>query len=732
MGAALSIDPDRVEAAVCRAVGRTFFPQGDPYWRHANELGTWTRGGRKTEPPFTALLFTLAHAAERMASDGEFSHTNYYLRLAEVTGSDRSRLSMHGRSTVQFWRAFSEWLASTNYLNGRPTARQIGSQKYVSLAISQAIVRAEDRQCFHHLFRKYGFTSSDEVSLDEMSQYIASWIHGSGSNKRLKAGWSKPELRPRICEVALAELTEWGGQDIGQEGHAASSARLSLAAAVLPGFPRRRLSLAIGRKWQGEEAIDLHAADGSTTTLDNALYGGFATLSASPAVQVPRVMADGLSLATPDGSHRHEWRPRLVIPFVRSPSGPFWNEVARASIGTDHIVVVRDHPPIRRDVDAILAEVAIPGYTCAETTSLAGLPSGWLLYEGVRLLKPPGDAPKNAIDLVPLAQAGVIRLEGGMAIGPGVWHRRSPPRVRLDGATADGQLCIHEGIDEDGAVVAMADSFNGSAQVQLSEVELPASGDLFAVGRDGKSEHTASLLVRSARRPRPLDRRGAGLLEWTSLDSATEAPVDAPADREGPVVIGLSTSGPLAPLFSPSQLPGYALGSGGEEEPAGVEVDETPQPQGRRVVVPSAEVAATMSCGERAHHWYEVDFVPPEAPRGTPVALECRDCGHAFIREGGVRPRTSQPKGAQPPRPAPPPTPPAPVVRARSTRVDLDLLLDALSFMGSGSWASFEALVADKIEQPWEAAALADDLSSLGFLELRRSRGDGRARLRTH
>jgi hypothetical protein len=670
-------------------------------------------------------LFTLAHAAEQMESDGEFSHTNYYLRLAEVTGSDRSRLSMHGRSTVQFWRAFSSWLASTNYAHGRPTARQISSQKYVSLAISQAIVRAEDRHCFHNLFQKYGFTSSDEVSLDEMGQYIASWVHGTGSNKRLKAAWSRPELRPRICEVVLAELSEWRGQGADEQGQATSSARLSLAAAVLPGFPRRRLSLAVGRKWQGEEAINLHAGDGATYILDNALYGGFATLSSSSGLQMPKVLADGLSLASIDERHRHEWRPRLVIPFARSPTGPFWTEVTRASIGTDHIVIVRDHPPIRRDVDAILDEAAIPGYTCAEASGLAGLPAGWLLYEGVRLMRPPAEAPKNAVDLAPLAQAAVIRIDGGMAIGPRTWHRRAPPTVRLDGTTAAGRLHVHEGIDEEGTLVAEAVASNGSALVDLSHVDLPVSGNLFVVGTDGKSEHTDALLVRSARRPKPLDRGGAGILEWKHLDSATDAAAGATDD---PIVVGMSTSGRTAPLLSPTQLSLQELGSGGEPEPAGIEVDEAPQPPGRRVVVPSAEVAATMSCGERAHHWYDVEFVPPEAPKGTPVALECRDCGHAYIREGGVRSRTGPVMGSRTPRQVPRPPPPPAMVRARRPLVDLDLLLDALSFMGSGSWASFEALVADGIEQPWEAVSLADDLSALGFLELRRSRGDSRIR----
>ena len=724
----LGIPPGEVEGATCRAVGRTFPPVGDPYWRHEKELLAWERTGRGAPPPFTALLFALSHAAERMESDGEFSHTNYYLRLAEVTGADRTRLGLHGRSTLQFWRAFSSWLSDTNYAFGRPTARQIGAQKYVSLAISQAIVRAEDRQCFHHLFEKYGFTGSDEVNPEEMAQYIASWVHGAAASKRLKAAWTKPELRPRISEVALAELQEWAARDdaAGKDGgNAHAPARLSLAASVLPGFPRRRLSLSLGRKWDSEAALSLRTGTGDKElTLDNVLYGAFATLSPATTLDLPRVLSQGISLAAPAGDHRHAWRPRLVIPFARSATGPFWTEAARASIGTEHMVLVLDSRKIREQVESILADVAMPGYTCATAAQVQGLPAGWVLYERVQLLRAVTDPPEHAVDLSPVGDAGGIRVEGGLSLAPGIWHRRAAPSIRLDGASPGGRLVVHEGVDETGPVVASAATSNGCALVDLGALALPAAGDLFVRGVAGKGrEHATSLLVRTARRPQPLDRQGKGQVAWVSLDSAADSPVLENLPR----VEGLWTTIAPRPLVEPRALDRHPpLGAnGGELEVQAVDVADVAADArpARAVVVADAEAAAGMACGERGFHWYLVDTVPPGAPRSSPVAMECRDCGHAvLVRDRGSKKAAPASKRMLPPVPTPAPARETP----RTSEVDLDLLLDALSFIGCGSGSSFEALVADAVESPWEATALAEGLSALGHLDLRRQPGSGR------
>src|SRR5690606_32412634 len=141
--------------------GKYLSPTGDPSSNFISDLWHCSLSGRKSRPPYTALLFTLAQAAEEMVSDGDFSAGNYYERLSALTNVPTRRLSINGKSTGQFWSAFNGWLANTDYLFGRPTARAINSNKWVSIAMSQAIVREIDRQRFHHMFEKYNFTNTD-------------------------------------------------------------------------------------------------------------------------------------------------------------------------------------------------------------------------------------------------------------------------------------------------------------------------------------------------------------------------------------------------------------------------------------------------------------------------------------------------------------------------------------------------------------------------------------------
>ena len=724
----LEVSEDKVEALACRIVGRTFWPQGDPYWRHEKALDAWNAARRKEAPPFTALLFTLSHAAARMASDGQFSKANYYLRLAEVTGHDRGRLSLYGKETEKFWRALASWLADTNHAHGRPTARQSGAHKYVSLAVSQAVVRAADRECLHHLFAKYGFTGSDDLSVEEMGQYIASWIHGSAPSKQLKAAWAKPELRPRVCEAALAELEEWAGRGAGDDAQSSKgqgAARLSLALSLLPDFPRRKLSLGLGRKWQDEPASRLATADGACQlVLDNSLYGAFATLSPSRTLDLPSVLRKGISLASASGDKRHEWQPRLVIPFTRSPDGAFWTEASRAAIGVEHLVLVLDRKGTRQDVEEVLAEAALPGYTCSTSSQLAGLPSGWVLYEGIRMMKAPEDAPVEAADLAPISEAGSLKIEGGLRLAPRIWHRRAPPAIHLDGAPPGFVLGLHEGQDASAPPIASNEARNGFALVDLAQLPwLPASGEIHARAHGpGGREYVESLLVRSARRPLPLDRGGRGLLAHGGVDTAVAA---HEAEDGAASVRGLLAKGASGSLSDPARLDCHAgINNGGEPEPLSPPVDTYPPLAAPWVSVDDVALAEAMSCGERGFHWYDGETVPPGTPRGSPVSSKCRTCGRAMVtRYRGARAVASAPKRTLPPVPAPQPQKDTP---RPASRVDHDLLLDALSFKGSGSWAAFEGLVAGTVDHPWEAMATAHDLAALGHIDLRRQAGSGR------
>lgn len=310
-----------------------------------------------------------------MAANDDLAPNNYYRRLSQVTRMPAERLRNFGKSTHLFWRMLASWLAANDYELGRPTAVSTGSWKYVGLAMSQAVVRAGDRKTFHDLFESYGFSASDLLTVEEIRPYLSVWINSSRSNNRLRAAWKKKELHDRICEVAVAEFHEWSSSEVSSTGLAkhGSSSRLSLIGSIIPIFPRPRLSLNIGLNKELPEPInDLRDADGNAFSLNNALYGAFATISPNPIFDGRGGLAGRVDLEREGG--RFAWAPRLVIPLARSADGPYWAEVARLGVGRRHMLLVRKTKPLLERLHAYLADATAGTSSVATQGELPGVP----------------------------------------------------------------------------------------------------------------------------------------------------------------------------------------------------------------------------------------------------------------------------------------------------------------------------------------------------------------------
>lgn len=711
---ALNVSLDGVEDHCCRVVGDKLRPHGDPYEHLTFKTLNWRVSNSPGKPPFTALLFTLAHAAERMVSDQQFSSGNYYQRLAEITGVSHGRLSQFGVSTEKFWHVFSRWLAENDYAFGRPTASAVNSFRYVSLAMSQAIVREADRECFHHLFEKYGFSGTDTISAAAMAQYIDAWMHGSGPSQRLKAAWQKQELRERISEVAIAELEEWTSSDASGGRSNACGNRLSLASAIIPDFPTPRLLLSIGLKAELAGDVPLagkRPADPGALVLSNSLYGGFATLAPPHVLEIQRVMRAGIELEDAARSAQYSWRSRFAIPLAQSENGNYWTEVQRTTAGTRHCLLV--HEAHRETVEDVLAESAMPGYSVATDEQLRGLPGGWLLFQDVIVLHPVDGIPADIAGLSPMSDSGGLVAEGGLLLERGIWHRRAPPRIKLLETGNSVGIEAWEGDDEPTSPIAM--SFDNV--LQLDPGQIPQSGVVTARGTvNGQHAGTLPLLFRTARRPRPIDRQSRGRLAYGDLLTASDiTDVGSGLFVEGPVVHGptgsLSQSG-LLDRFTETQA-----SSGAEAEKPAI---PQPAPPAARVRTDDVNLFLSMSCVERGRHVWVYETVPPNYPRKAKVNKECRGCGLAVLEHRNPRPAAAPSSETKAPAWKPRELP------ARRDIRDHDLVLDALCFLGNGSWGSLERLAGNEDGEPWQAIEMAKALSALGHVDLELQRGCGR------
>lgn len=707
---------EEVEAFICREVGRSLSRTGDPYARHATQLKFWRKEGMATKPPFTALLYCLSHAAELMASDDKHTQGNYYVRLSELTGLQRGQLSLHGNETEKFWHWLARWLVSTDYRYGRPTARPVNQFKYISIAISQAIIRAGDRACFHEMFERYGFAGGYSVTEAEIGRYIDTWIRSSAANQRLRQAWGDQKLRPRICEIVLAELDDWSeASSASAGGDREQLSTLALALSLVPGFPDRVAALSLGLHGEQGGVQFLSDRRGRELTLDNDVFGSFATLSPPTSVPLSEILLKGVEYEAADQKRTFRWRYKAVIPFVRAESGPFWIETNKTAIGSQQVVLVRDRKRTRSAVEDLLSELAASGFTVATSADLDGLPAGWVLYENVQLERMPVALPENDLRcLVPISRSAGLQAIGGMRLSRSVWHRQEPPIFRLEGSKGPTRIELFEGIDTDGTCLAKVESDGEKCEIDISG-QVPASGDMVALAHEaGKEAGYLGFLCRTARRPRPLEIDALRGLQYTSPICAV--PRFGLTDEER-AENWVNASGELPLLVQE----GFAtLATGGEAE-RGFAV---PNPANLNPIKHDASVDTkdilSMSCGERGSHYWICETVPHGGKPHMPLNMECRDCGLSVLTENrGKSPQKAQEKER------------TPVPRASRTpepveQVDQDLLLDALCFLGEGSWGTFETLLASNVTEPWQAYTIARSLEALGYVDLVRKPGAGR------
>lgn len=711
----LGLEYDEVEDGCCSIVGSRLAKVGNPFADFELELWSWIFSGRQAQPPFTALLFTLSHAAELMASDGEFSSGNYYNRLSALVGISPQKLSQHGRSTEQFWKAFNSWLADNDFAYGRPTARAINAYKYVSIAMSQAIVREADRQRFHLMFEKYGFTNTDFVSTSEIDQYISTWILSSQPTRQLKEAWKKTELRPWICEAAVSEFEEWQSRNLtaSAEG-AAGVARLSLALSIRHDFFGRSAALYFGKE-QTLERLPLALVGGGELELSNTTFSGFATLEPRSAIPLARSLLHGLELET-DGKKAFKWAGRPAIPFSRSDQG-YWSEVSRVSLGTEHLVLVRDDNTVRRAIEAALEEAAAPGYTVATAEKLKGMPPGWVLYENVVIARALAQLKGFEAVLSPVGDASSLRLEGGIKLGRGIYHRRRAPMAYLDADKPGVAITVWEGTSPDGSELRSEKGKGSSLVLDLSDC-VPESGNIFIEGKIGRGTvASASLLFRSADRPRPLNWQEKSVVSYrgiisTSLDNAADGLSVRGLCIPGypRVEFGLGILGSYAVLETFAPYTGSALGPQDTQSTLSRARELAPSIRG----LPPKQVLA-LPCAERGIHVLVYAMVPPGAPKHAPVDVKCPDCGITFVH------RREQSAAATPGRQRARlvvPSSPDCAPETAKKPIDADLWLDGACFIGAGSATVFETFAASEGVDSWRAGPVLRDLAWLGHLDV--------------
>jgi hypothetical protein len=710
--------------------------------RHTQRAMAWIIEGRKSPPPFLALLAFLSSIAEEMRSDERFAANNYYGRLCqrlelEPDGADRDRVARCFRAeTALFWRELNAWLDANDGGLGLPTAYALDPHlKYVTVPISQALVREHDRQLLPDLFARYRLAPGTRLSRSDMLRFLEDWLPQAPISNALKMLCQQPAARERVADVACIELEMWDGTLLTAEGAVDLDAAISLVAAFhRHPRPRIRFDLVVrGAAPLPEGPYRLvadappHACAALAETRGHLTLGrlepeGWRALEESSSVSIADFLLANVHLERGEASLTHE--PRGLIILERDEELMRYVEVPRAHLTREYLLLARAR--LREPLEVILSSSARPGYRLMAAGEINGLSEGWVAVSDVELVGLPETTSADLASLVPVSWTAISLVSGFALPARATWLRGALPEVVATAIAARSELalslaCEHL-LDYEGDPIPLREvsRFSEHAVVKLSDLDLLEGDYRLAITSpfgDGTLASTA-LHVRSSATPRVLladqaqpvghvldeDRRGAltaaELLAWPN----------------GKIVV--------AGARTPDRMPELSAEIGHVPTSLGIPTDPE---EALDEYEPPVEARAGEGpvCIETGAHYIVLPPAGPERPPpGTTIEGTCKLCGLEKwfpARPGGRPSRRGQPRrhAAQGHRVIPTRRPIVDVAPIETDRpTSLDMLLEALSYAQRGRWSMFEALASQVVDSALFAREAARQLSSLGHVDL--------------
>lgn len=733
--AAYPESPDELIAAIRPTL--RFAGHGSLFGQHVARLGRWRRGSKHGPPPVLAVLALLSLVAEQMHSDSDFSSSNYYGRFVQLLGQDINDDALRQKVVRGFaegshamWRGLNDWLAEDPDVRGIPTAYAFDYRVHVGVPMSQALVREPDRRRLQELFADARLRPGERLSHSDMLRLLRQWIPDSTLSSSLKLLSAQPEVLERVAEVACVELEAWGGQ----VDAATTTTRSELALiAYLRSKPRRRLDLSLAARLptgsrEGALVLDADSGPAARIALEDAgghleldgpdEAGWRAVLNAS-SVSMPDLLLATLQLTTA-GGQRIRRVPRRLIVLERDESMLRYAEVPRVRLGCEYLLLAMD--ALQTDLGLALKEAARPGFRAIRPKFLPGLPAGWVAYMNVELI---GITTSNQADLaalIPVAWSQVSFTGGLKLPGRGSWHVDAPPELNASSfAGAPVDVVLHrdvlgaDGLDEDEHDDLLLGVLEGADVFDLSASGLDAGSYRAAlITSDDASETIGSAALRLV----SASDVGGALTEGAAIElndpaaaifstwgasgargAAWDAAPTAVADAAAPTMT--------------TRLADLAFGSSDEEH------DDVLPP-----VAPAPQPASVANCLETGAHYFRLD---QHAGRRGLTDMFGGDCGYCGLEKFfPARPRRGKRWNRRRHAGAGRAAQLQDIARSLADvsrrpdagPVDLNVLLDALSLIGSGEWPVLQRLVAQHDDRPWAASEIATLLASLGHLDV--------------
>ena len=733
----LGLESSQLDEYVGEVVSETLLWEGtiDIYLWHSSNNLLWSSDDTQP-PPFTALLLALSIAAENMSGGDNFSSINFYGRVAELFGAQKYKelLNKYSETTSTFWKSLNQWLTTHDYNYGRPTAQPIlKNWKYASYALSQALVRRSDRDCFHRLFLLYNISKTDHLTQSEIEPYIYQWMMGTGPTKLLKKIWKDPTLRDRVVEAAIEELNNWSGIVPNADGHSPGKLfwiikfrsypikQATITLCAITAIHDRKYDLfendfASSQESPIAKSVNLNRVDGQ----DFASLGPISSLSLEDIISSHLILKEG---NIDSFSRKH----RSIIPLLKQENGHFYKEVSQALLFHEYKILCASN--WKNKIVSFLKKYGNPDYHVIDQSAGNGIPVGWSLFSNVEIVKVPNHSEfdQDLYALMPSERGLAFYPSGGLRLSNSsdVWHRLAPPNIFA--VNKNESLGIEALRAESGTqkiLISITDSLqspnflyrNGQSILKDTSIE---QLDIRTISIDPKVKKLEKKYqFRSADIPRKHPQNQEWKLNYSfPVNDDRKEWFSANEQYSKNYLRGLDTSS-LQILQSPKISERYKIKiySGDYELKYQKEkIDE--------IYKINLSQGNNKICFSRGVHAWEM---PDGVTAKTKIAnMKCVDCGARGIHRGQkAKIRTNEIKNIKSTKMQVSENINTQVIEKLSPKrileaINHDIILDALSYEGGGSanllyqWFSF------LVSEPWLVKGTINDYVALGFIDIK-------------
>ena len=719
----LGCNLSEMEFVVGSAVADTIFwdARNNIYEWHDERRNEWIESGFKGLPPFTALLCSLTLAAEKMKEDESYSSRNYYQRLCEVYGTVDSKrhekVSLAGKYTLRFWKTLNYWLRDTRYEYGRDTARKLTNWTYVSYALSQALVRDADRERFKKMFADFGFSSSENISESEMKLYIHEWMgRSSGPSDWLRKLWSTTDLQDRVVSAAVQSLEDWEGS-----GTAASNQSIQKSLRWMSsfgGFPKKKLNLFLTSGSNNTDSIGgLTLEDDSSNTAKKAFlkcdngvwlssFSGldFDYLEPQSEIAIDDLMLSSFKLKDSLGRRGYERTSRPIVPLRKLEATKYFREVSRVTLSEDHMILCHDKWSAL--VISHLNQYARPGYKNYSAEQVVGVPPSWVLFSGVEFTSSPnGEISDHTQLLVPLAEGAGIHFDGGLKLGPNLWHESHPPECYAYDSKGliPCSLTLNSFRDSNKVSAKQKDGGIDANFIALSCLDLDG-GNYTIEAKRGRSTYSRDISFRSSLVPRSSKRKILSYFGDNKNGLTWSAGSEKEFSQSEIIVEGMNVKGSIL-LDTYKSVASGALADYGSSNVGDI---------ANFGYLTNASDEVVESCVLRGYHYWIVNSYRKGPPSKSAVRMTCKDCGMSILsrkKKYKQKKDTSKEKlESQAPSISG-------LIKSKVQPVSEAAVLDALSYLGNGRRTGLESIVTAVSEDSYEVVSRIKNLVDLGHID---------------